>query len=32
MNERFRRYTNFNAVLWDIMKDEVGDYKGSMIQ
>ena len=28
MNERFRRYTNFNAVLWDIMKDEVGDYKG----
>lgn len=32
MNERFRRYANFNAVLWDIMKDEVGDYKGSMIQ
>ena len=28
MNERFRRYANFNAVLWDIMKDEVGDYKG----
>lgn len=27
MNERYHQYANFNAVLWDIMEDEVGDYK-----
>lgn len=27
MNARFYEYNNFDAVLWDIMKDEVGNYK-----
>lgn len=27
MNEQFKDHQNFEAVLWDVMEDEVGDYE-----